>query len=90
LAWTYSDWITQTTDSTRLTRLRLHIQEVSDKITQEVSSGGNSRSSSALQAYLADIRKEEKSLAAAVSGASGGVSRARFVRARGGGDTDDC
>ncbi len=29
--WTYADWITQTDQTTRLTRLRLHISEVSQK-----------------------------------------------------------
>ena len=81
MAWTYSDWITQTDDGARLTRLRLHIQEVSNKIRREVGAGDMSQSSRAVREYLDSLHKREEALASVVNAdgtASGGVSRYVF------------
>lgn len=78
-AWTYSDWITQTDASTRLSRLRLHVQEVSDAMAnpQGVNSSSHGVQKFDLQGYLKELRAEESSLAAA-SATAGGVGRIRF------------
>jgi hypothetical protein len=76
VAWTYSDYITLD-GSAKLTRLRLHIQEVSDKVTQEVGGGGYNRSSSAVQQYLKTLKDEELQLTGSIAAVSGGVSLAR-------------
>lgn len=64
MAWTYSAWTQQPTAAARLSMLRQHITEVSDKITQEISSDGHSRSSSTLQAYLDGLFQHERRLEA--------------------------
>jgi hypothetical protein len=66
--WTYSDWVTQTVDSTRLTRLRLHIQEVSENIL-----GAKTRNGAFFppdQGYLDSLMGKEKTLSASVNVAS--------------------
>jgi len=57
MAWTYSDYATYDYGAARLTRFRLHVQEVSDKIGAEMSDGGASRSTNALQSYLGILLK---------------------------------
>lgn len=52
MAWTYSNYITQATDTLRQSVLEQHIQEVSDKITADVSGGGKSRQNHPLTEYL--------------------------------------
>ena len=52
MAWTYNDWASQSTPAARLTRLRLHIDEVSAQISADISASGKSRSTSTLQTYL--------------------------------------
>ncbi len=79
--WTYSDYITQATTATRLTRLRLHIQEVSNALSspQSVNSGGHGLSQFDLTELLKDLKAEEAQLAAATA-SGGGVGRIRFRR----------
>jgi hypothetical protein len=76
MSWTYEDYITMD-GSARLTQLRLHIQEVSNKLTQETSADGKSRSSSTLQAYLKTLKDEELSLTGRVNRTAGGISLVR-------------
>lgn len=81
-AWTYSDWVTLASGSSeRLTRLRLHIKEVSDAIsTGNYSNTKGSRDKDALQKELSDLRKIEQTEAAASAAVTGrGTS---FTRAR--------
>lgn len=75
--WTYSDWITLD-GSERLTRLRLHIQEVSD-FTQGISTRGQSATAVDPQ-YLANLMREEKELKTqqAGDGSGGGFARSRI------------
>ena len=66
-AWTYADWITYAESTaaeaaSKLTRLRLHMQEVSQAVTADVSAGSKSRSTGSLNEYLRDLRTEEKRL----------------------------
>lgn len=83
--WTYSDYITLTDQAAKLTRLRLHIQEVSDSIGREISGDGKSKSENNITQYLAELRKEEKELAAVPgvgNGYNGGISLSRARRPR--------
>ena len=81
MAYTYHDWMTQTTDALRLTRLRQHIAEVSALVQPDVAAQGSSRSTGALQPYLADLYKQEERLAR-VTGERGGRS-VGYVRVTG-------
>lgn len=51
MAWTYSDWVTQTTRAARITRLRAHVQEVSDQITAAQQFGQREYDPEVLQRY---------------------------------------
>lgn len=66
--WTYSDWVTyaDTDVSSKITRLRLHVQEVSDKLTDpSYSTEGLSVSKrDGLDGYLAGLKAELKELEA--------------------------
>lgn len=79
-AWTYSNWITLAAGSTaRLERLRLHIQEVSDRISQgNFSSEGKAHAYDYLQSYLSDLHKREKEESVASAATTG--ERATFTR----------
>ena len=82
MAWTYSNWITQSTASARLTNLRLHIQEVSDAVDKERGADGFNESSSANVQLLETLYKRLDKLEAAAGGTNGGVSVARLVPGR--------
>jgi len=59
--WTYADWITQTDQTTRLERLRLHISEVSQKTV-----GSKTRTSAYFPvdtSYLKMLTEKEQQLA---------------------------
>lgn len=59
--WTYADWITQTDQTTRLERLRLHIAEVSQKTV-----GSKTRTGAYFPvdtAYLKMLTENERTLA---------------------------
>ncbi len=79
MAWTYSDWPTLATPALQLARLNLHIAEVADKVSNETSADGYSRGSSSLAQLLTQLYAERTRLSN-TSGASGCMSRARFVR----------
>lgn len=80
--WTYSDWITyESGTATRLTRLRLHIKEVSDRIsTGNYSNQKGSHDKDALEKYLELLHRDERSESAAAGATNG--SRAYFTRGR--------
>lgn len=80
MAWLYSDYITLSDPAAALARLNSHIQEVSDKITADVSADGKSRSSQTLKDYLDMLLKRRDSLSAAVSGIAGNRTLATFPR----------
>lgn len=69
MAWTYSDWITQSDQTTKVERLKLHIQEVSDQVSFNFSAEGYSRQNDTNERYLAGLHKhlavQEAKLAAA-------------------------
>ena len=66
MTWTYSDWrsYADSNPSAKLARLRLHIEEVTDAITADVTKGGSSRSSNPLLGYLSMLEKSEAKYAA--------------------------
>jgi hypothetical protein len=80
MAWTYSHWVTVSTQASRVTTLRAHIDEVSQRVGQEVTADGKSVSSTAMQKYLDSLMKrldqEERKLSAGSGG--GQVSRVKF------------
>ncbi len=55
MAWAYADYESQASDADRLSRLRLHIDEVSAKISAAVSDGPASRSTDGLVNYLTTV-----------------------------------
>lgn len=77
MAWTYSDYVTMS-GRARLARLQLHIQEVSDKITENYSIQGRSKQVDPLQKYLENLMSQEDQLGGAGPRAE---SRSRVLRA---------
>ena len=59
MAWDYSDYVTEEYGSTRLTKFRAHIKEVSDKLTAEIGEGPTAHSTHALQRYLDKLKADE-------------------------------
>jgi len=67
VAWTYADWISNT-GQTRLDRLRLHVQEVSQVMTAATSADGVSYNPATLVPYLEGLRRDEKMLSEQIHG----------------------
>jgi len=84
MAWTYSNWITQSTAAAQLASLRLHVQEVSDKAASaDVAADGKSASYGNLTQYLQSLlshvnRLENVTGTGAVNGMQ--VSQTRLTR----------
>ena len=78
--WAFSGWITKlASDPTRLSDLRSHIKEVSDKISEgDNSTEGDGHSYGYLQTYLSDLTRQEEKVAQATQSAAG--KRTSFVR----------
>jgi uncharacterized protein YraI len=81
--WDYSDYVTYDHGTaSRLSRLRLHIKEVSDKIsTGDYATDQKSHSQGYLANYLKQLKDEEKAEAITVGASSG--DQAPFTRGRG-------
>lgn len=64
MAWTYSNWTSQSTAAAKLTRLNLHITEVSDILAkiQDGSISGQQWSRFDLPRYLEQLYKERDRL----------------------------
>lgn len=80
--WTYSDWVTLS-GAARLTRLRLHVQEVADALhsrSTAVSADGKSMTREQLVQYYESVARREREMGAAAGGSAGGVSHIRFRR----------
>lgn len=74
MAWTYADWPSQTTPALRLTRLNLHITEVTQKIGNEIGGDGYSKGSGSLTTYLNGLMARQAELEKRVERtASGGA-----------------
>jgi hypothetical protein len=80
--WTYSDWVTYEDGSAKLTRLRLHVQEVSDKLANPSYSteGLSVNPRENLGTYLAGLNAEREKLEATVGRANG--TRLGWTRGR--------
>lgn len=81
MSWTYSNWRSQTTPAAQLAQLKLHIQEVTDAISADISADGKSRSSGSLTTLLAALEKRFDQLVAA-GAVSGGTSYLKMRRTR--------
>lgn len=81
MAWTYADWPSQSTVALRLTRLRLHMAEVANKIGNEQSGDGYSKGSGSLSQYYQGLVNQAQRMES-MPGSSGGgaVSNLRIVR----------
>jgi hypothetical protein len=81
-SWTYSDWITYATgDSLRLSRLRLHIQEVSDRISAgNYATEGKSHDFGSIASYLADLQRKEITEATVGDAVATSPKRCSFTR----------
>ena len=84
MAWTYADWITQTAKADRVTRLRLHIQEVSGQIEAGMTHTGRTFDPEPLRQYLSTLFEQLNRLdptgdgsVAASARATAGLTRAR-------------
>lgn len=76
--WSYADYITYEDAAARLARLRLHIQEVSQKVGASTAAAGTSVDRTTNLQYLQVLKSEEKDLAAETgerSAYGGGLSR---------------
>lgn len=64
MSWTYSDWDQQETVAERLTRLKKHMKEVRDALSDpyQQSHGNQSMTKHNLRQYLEDLRKERDRL----------------------------
>ena len=76
MAWTYSDYVTMS-GRARLARLQLHIQEVSDKITENYQIAGRSKDVNPLEKYLEKLQTQEDQLGGAGPRSEG---RSRVLR----------
>lgn len=83
MAWTYADYSSQTSDSARLTRLRLHIDEVEAAVNADSSSTLGSASYSSLNAKLERLYKERARLEAKVGAVDSDSAQAKATFIRG-------
>lgn len=77
MAWTYSNWATETTAALRLTALRSHVAEVSAAMetrADSVSENGKSISRPQLQSYLDSLLRSMSTLEGQARGRAGGRS----------------
>lgn len=77
MAWTYSNWATQTTAASRLSGLRSHIAEVSAAIetrADSVAENGKSLTRPQLLEYFRTLMSEQSRLESSARGRAGGRS----------------
>ena len=85
MAWTYADFESQPTNAAMLTRLRLHITEVSVEFGPDLSINDRSRSNQYLVDYLILLNKRREQLEGVVGvviDPDAARVRSSFVRAR--------
>lgn len=63
MAWTYSDWRSESSDSARLTRLRLYLQELEDFLTADSTSSHGGVNFANIQARIKSLEEQERALA---------------------------
>lgn len=81
MAWTYSDWRSQTTTAAQIARLKLHLQEVTDAFGPNVSGSDMSVDRSELRQLIADLEQKLADLERSpTSRIGGGVSFGTFER----------
>jgi hypothetical protein len=69
--WSYADFESQSTDTERLTRLRLHISEVEAAIVPDMSAHGMSQSNQVLESKLTRLYNRLAQLESAVGDRTG-------------------
>jgi hypothetical protein len=74
MAWLYSNWRSETTPAAQLAKLNLHLQELSDAVTAEISGDGKSRSSNAIAQMVQRLEEQREKLQRRVGLIGGGVS----------------
>lgn len=84
MAWTYADYLEQTTDTDRLSRLRQHMTEVSEQIQANLRAGNNSKDNQVLVEYRGQLVEELARLERAVGSLDSTSPRASagFLRGR--------
>jgi hypothetical protein len=83
VAWTYSDYESQSTDAARLSRLRLHKQEITDQIAKDYAVAGRSVQTAHLVSYISTIVDPRlRELESRVGTESGANKSGTFVRVR--------
>jgi len=83
--WTYADYITIDDGAARLTRLRLHIVELTNAVGREIGGDGKNKSENNITQLLAAAKAEERELRdvpGVGGGYNSGVSLSRARRAR--------
>lgn len=75
--WTYASWITVSDSTTRLAQLRLHIQEVTQKIHSAGGVDGTNLNPTNLNEYLSGLMAREQELGRQVGGRTGSRGRVR-------------
>lgn len=81
-SWAYSDWITKASGSSdRLSRLRLHVQEVSDEIASgSYAQEGKSKEKGLLESYLRTLLETERRESTSIEAVAG--TRVGWTRGR--------
>lgn len=72
MAYTYADYESESTDALRLSRLRLHIAEVSADMGASISADGKSRNTQTLVDYLRMLKDRREDLERATGESSRG------------------
>lgn len=80
MAYSYSNWRSEATVAAQIAALKLHMQEVAERIGNEVTGEGFSRGSASLVQYNGQLQAELERLERSPGNrASGGVSRVRLT-----------
>ncbi len=84
MAWTYHDYLEQSTNALRLARLRQHISEVNQEIQADLRDGERSKENEHLVKYKEGLLTELERLAGKVSDIDTSDPRVKagFTRAR--------
>lgn len=84
MAFTYSDWDQQATAAARLARLRLYIQELSDRLTAEIAADGKSKATAVFERRIAALESKRDELEQRAGRSGSRVSRVRLLPAEDG------
>jgi hypothetical protein len=78
--WLHSGWRQESGAAAQLVKLDLHLTELSDAVSANVTKGASSRDSASLNQMIADLRAErERLVVIAARQGRGGLRRVRFM-----------